>query len=1007
MTQWTIIQKLFWENLIRRIWLGEGQESPPDRLRQISNLREFITWLGDFVLSDLDKRRPILREIEDLALGVIRRICDFDEKATISAKQLVALLLQPVFTHDLLNELDPVFQRIIVYWIEAEVKPYQIYKVAGPAGEFLERVTQGEIERQACGLLEQILAGQRSDRLRYLLPFHIMILLERSIDASKLGVLDGQQISIRVPQEIPLLFLPLSADPVLRERLFKHFHVLFQRVEPPLADLIGQLFTSLIADDPAASQRSLRRFYGAYLLSTHFQLTRDLARGFEYLEGLPLNELDVLCGELPAWLQGVTFQEIIHALLHERQEPQDEPPKSAGHSTLPILLGPSQLVFLVAHTHEEILQQHPEGDYADVLSQWIDKVNTDVDLLDSLRWLGALLHVGSRFPNLKFPLGEQERGVREWLTEHLLRVLTFKPQESATPKRLVLDQGAQSSAFSPSTSVGEYRWPSEEFLRRSIHAKILRLVFQAVANPVHIKALSEQSTEAQQRDLVGEVLLRGVVLTHRLLPVILNHGRLSLEEVDQRLTERLKISSQSGLHLPDQFIPDLYGPEVNQYDHLLAGTLAVFREVGLGGSASTGSGSAASASVPFWLTRQVRRALSALASRPENDAERKIREAREQGIPNRLQTFLNRTPQEHATELLSFASLDYLREEDILTRGRAALLNLLKQAGEAVNVQMETPIRRSDQPDIIARVKIKGEEKLVLAEVKTSADPRNIRQTFLQLQSHIQRFPTSYGMILVPSISERSRELCEEHGIGYLDLKGNSFVKFAGIFVRTVAQARDDREPSRAKTIFAPVSTRLIRALLGEPSRRWRLTELAEVARVSLGQAYKVKEELLNQEFIEADQKKRLSLRDPSGLLNAWRETYQYENSETLSLFSLEKTAGIEERVKQYCEARNIRYALTLFSGASRLAPFVRHTLVAFYIAGDREELQRELDLKIVDSGANVLLLSPYDEGLFYGLQDVEGYRIVTSVQLYLDLYSYGGRGREQAEFLREKIIGF
>jgi AraC-like DNA-binding protein len=260
---------------------------------------------------------------------------------------------------------------------------------------------------------------------------------------------------------------------------------------------------------------------------------------------------------------------------------------------------------------------------------------------------------------------------------------------------------------------------------------------------------------------------------------------------------------------------------------------------------------------------------------------------------------------------------------------------------------------------------------------------------------------------MAPSISERGRKLCEENGIGYVDLQGNAFVKFDGIFIKTVAPKKEIRRPGRPKSLFAPVSTRVVRMLLAEPQRHWKLKELAAVTHMSLGQVYKVKQELLNQEFIEADQKKQLFLKDPGGLLNAWRETYKYENNQVVSLFSLDKIPAIEEKIKQYCDSRRVRYAFTFFSGATKLAPFVRYGATAFYFIGDREELQRELNLKTVDSGANVLLFLPYDEGVLQGLQEVQGYKIVSTIQLYLDLFSYGGRGREQAEFLREKLIGF
>ena len=45
------------------------------------------------------------------------------------------------------------------------------------------------------------------------------------------------------------------------------------------------------------------------------------------------------------------------------------------------------------------------------------------------------------------------------------------------------------------------------------------------------------------------------------------------------------------------------------------------------------------------------------------------------------------------------------------------------------------------------------------------------------------------------------------------------------------------------------------------------------------------------------------------------------------------------------------------------------------------------------------------DEGIFYAIQKIRDKNVVSNVQLYLDLYNYKGRGREQAEYLRDKAI--
>jgi hypothetical protein len=61
--------------------------------------------------------------------------------------------------------------------------------------------------------------------------------------------------------------------------------------------------------------------------------------------------------------------------------------------------------------------------------------------------------------------------------------------------------------------------------------------------------------------------------------------------------------------------------------------------------------------------------------------------------------------------------------------------------------------------------------------------------------------------------------------------------------------------------------------------------------------------------------------------------------------------------------------------------------------------------LKPVTSGANVSLLAPYDAGVLAGEKKVDGIRVVSPVQLYLDLKSFRGRGEEAAQALLEQVM--
>jgi hypothetical protein len=75
------------------------------------------------------------------------------------------------------------------------------------------------------------------------------------------------------------------------------------------------------------------------------------------------------------------------------------------------------------------------------------------------------------------------------------------------------------------------------------------------------------------------------------------------------------------------------------------------------------------------------------------------------------------------------------------------------------------------------------------------------------------------------------------------------------------------------------------------------------------------------------------------------------------------------------------------------------------YVSGVTEEIERDLKLKRVTTGANVSLMIPYDEGVYYRSKVFDGVRVVSPIQLYLDLKGYRGRGEEAAEALLERVI--
>lgn len=150
---------------------------------------------------------------------------------------------------------------------------------------------------------------------------------------------------------------------------------------------------------------------------------------------------------------------------------------------------------------------------------------------------------------------------------------------------------------------------------------------------------------------------------------------------------------------------------------------------------------------------------------------------------------------------------------------------------------------------------------------------------------------------------------------------------------------------------------------------------------------------------------RQMKLKEPGALLNILRDIYFYEKHDVHFFYVATKP---EETIKKIGDfGKNRIYALTKMAGASKIAPFVRFEFVDFYIPSTEEIpfWQEKLELSYVELGGNINLIVPSDKRILTDLQDVNGLKIVSNIQLYLDLYKYPARGREQAEYLREQKI--
>ena len=307
-------------------------------------------------------------------------------------------------------------------------------------------------------------------------------------------------------------------------------------------------------------------------------------------------------------------------------------------------------------------------------------------------------------------------------------------------------------------------------------------------------------------------------------------------------------------------------------------------------------------------------------------------------------------------------------------------------------------------PILLVKIAHPGGVKDLMLEIMGNGQPRLARQAVNQLLRYRDLFHDAYGVFVAPYISEKSAEICTREQIGYLDLAGNCRLCFGEIYIEQEGKPNVFTKKRDLRSLYSPRAERILRVLLNEPKKAWKIQELAEKAKVSLGQVSNVKKLLFDREWIQT-KKNGFFLNTPKSLLKEWADNYSFEKNRITDYYSLKDVAEIEMELAALCNRKGSLYAFTCFSGAARLAPTVRYKKVFAYIEETEEDLTWQLGLRKVNSGANLSLLSPYDQGVFSGSYETHGVRIASPIQIYLDLSCFRGRGEEAAQALLNQGI--
>lgn len=299
--------------------------------------------------------------------------------------------------------------------------------------------------------------------------------------------------------------------------------------------------------------------------------------------------------------------------------------------------------------------------------------------------------------------------------------------------------------------------------------------------------------------------------------------------------------------------------------------------------------------------------------------------------------------------------------------------------------------------DLIVHANVAGSAWEIVVEISKTGQPRIVRNAIAiwEQWSRRNKLNNCYFLFAAPFIGPKAQEICNESNVGFIDLAGNCRLAFDNIFIERVGHTAEP-EKRLLRSLFYAKSSRVIRRLLTQPEHLWHVHELAQMADVSTGLVSQIKTKLIDSELAHR-RGDMFVLSNPEELLKRWAAAYQFDKHEQLQLYSRKSLSELEQLIADVCAKEGIGYAFTLFSGASLIgAQYVRVVnRASAYVSSDLKLVAEKLGIKRVETGGNLILLSPSDPDVYFGKRLVRDRWVVSDIQLYLDFSAQKGRAQD------------
>lgn len=279
--------------------------------------------------------------------------------------------------------------------------------------------------------------------------------------------------------------------------------------------------------------------------------------------------------------------------------------------------------------------------------------------------------------------------------------------------------------------------------------------------------------------------------------------------------------------------------------------------------------------------------------------------------------------------------------------------------------------------------------------------------------------PDAVGLVVAGGIPAAEREALERAGLSWCDGRGALHLAWPGTYVHVERAVRRAEQPKPKGTQgIGPASIRALQVLLGADQEAWTVSQLAQAAAVSVGQAHTVFRVLERNNLLRRAGKgptQRSMITDRRAALD-WLRTIDRARRRPASAATYIYGRTPDDEIRRFAELADeagLPYAVTGTAASNLMGiPVLTRVLVRHVRIGvlDAPDALHRLGLEHLGAedagrGMNLELWTDVGELGTFGAQEWDGVKVAPPVRVWLDIAREGGRGEDAAQMFREAIL--